>query len=146
MEIAIPADSTKILEVPVPVCNEGASISVNGVDEGPWPQALPHSEVPKTSSFSDFAVWPSSGVSLNLMLDVRGTHCYRYHTIEYYQRPEAFAYVAGYDPGIGLTGHKVYALPGAPDYFFEAAPTSVNDNSGQISVLRRELTESSCSQ
>jgi hypothetical protein len=146
LELAIPGDSDQTIDIPLPLCNDNVIVSVNGEDVGPWPQALPHSDVPYSSDFGG-AVTPSNNVAAYLFLDISGKRCYNYRQIEYVQNPNAFPYA--YDGTsvvtTGLTGHTFYALPGRPDYFLTPAPRSVTVGRNQFTVVKNELIDAECS-
>ena len=78
-------------------------------------QALANSD-PPTTNFEGMAVNPSKGVALNLLLDVRGYHCYNYAVILYVRNPSD-PFSGGQNPHTGLTGHRIYPLPWAPQFF-----------------------------
>ncbi|HTT32296.1 MAG TPA: hypothetical protein VMH48_01725, partial [Methylomirabilota bacterium] len=143
LEFDLPADSSPILEVPTPLC-ENIYVKVNGEDLGPWPKAPANAEAPSNPNFEGMAVTASNSAALNLLLDVRGYHCYNYLKVQYAQYPQAYAYTAGYTTGTALNGHRLYALPIQPDYFLTPAPKSVQANANQGTAVRSQLTEAAC--
>ena len=127
----------------MPLC-DNIYVKVNGEDLGPWPKAPANAEAPSNPNFEGMAVTASNNAALNLLMDVRGYHCYNYLKVQYVLYPQAYAYTAGYTTGTPLNGHGLYALPIQPDYFLTPAPKSVQANANQGTAVRSQLTEAAC--
>jgi hypothetical protein len=141
LEFTVPADSHPILEVPAPLCQQELYVKLNGEDIGPWPQEPPNSE-PLADSLTGRPVSASNGVALRLLLDVRGSHCYNYRVVLYADR--WMPNVRGtQSPGTNLSRQRLYALQSSLDYFFTAAPDTVQFTPGD-KMAKGQLTDLDC--
>lgn len=141
LEFDLAADSSPVLEVPAPLC-EDIYIKVNGNDLGPWPKAPANAEAPINPNSGGMAVTASNNAALNLLLDVRGYHCYNLKKVLYSDRPQFFGFNASEDPGKTLSGQRLYALTSQLDFFLTPAPKTVQ---GFANAVRSQLIEGACS-
>ena len=142
LEFDLPADSSPVLEVPAPLC-EDIYVKVNGNDLGAWPKAPANADPPPPNPNSGrMGPTASNNAALNLLLDVGGYHCYNFKKVLYADRPQFFGFNASEDPGKTLSGQRLYALTSQLDFFLTPAPKTVQ---GFANAVRSQLIDSGCS-